>query len=259
MGDDAVLLFHQGWTDIFNCLALIGYYTPYFTTLHVIHRMDATDLLETYCAQFENVVLHPIHINQFTELFCVGDSIHSHGRLHKFFGLDPTTVKILGHGLMDIHRNDVYKGVYGPAVDDRSVFFVDAFYSPYSIHPQTRIIEFVWTRNSFLEKPVYDKFVAIYGTQYSLKHGVPATEDGQIELGESSTNFLDTIHVLENAKSMILLDSVWAVFVYLLQAKYNLFVNTPITIRTRGHNYERMFQTPQFPNWSFEPLRPLRV
>ena len=61
--------------------------------------------------------------------------------------------------------------------------------------------------------------------------------------------FFDYIKVLENAKSIHLIDSVWAAICYLLDAKYTLLKNIDVNVHClRG--YEEMFIEPKkLPNW----------
>ena len=62
-------------------------------------------------------------------------------------------------------------------------------------------------------------------------------------------NINDYIKILENSKEIHLLDSVWGVFVYQIDAKYGLFKNIPITSHClRG--YMPMFTEPiKLNNW----------
>ena len=51
----SLLYFHQGWTDIVNCLPLIHYYSYYKPNLKVIVRSDARELIEYTCNTLKNV------------------------------------------------------------------------------------------------------------------------------------------------------------------------------------------------------------
>jgi len=54
-GLKSLLYFHQGWTDIVNCLPLIHYYSHYKSNLDVIVRIDARDFIEYTCRGLKNV------------------------------------------------------------------------------------------------------------------------------------------------------------------------------------------------------------
>ena len=51
----AILCFHQGWTDIINCLPLINYYAKKYEKLKVIMREDAKALVEFYTKHLQNI------------------------------------------------------------------------------------------------------------------------------------------------------------------------------------------------------------
>ena len=51
----SLLYFHQGFTDIVNCLPLIHYYSHYKSNLDVIVRIDARDFIEYTCRGLKNV------------------------------------------------------------------------------------------------------------------------------------------------------------------------------------------------------------
>ena len=70
-----------------------------------------------------------------------------------------------------------------------------------------------------------------------------------VDLNKATNTFFDYIKILENSKEIHLLDSVWGVFVYQIDAKYGLFKNIPITTHClRG--YIPMFTEPiKLNNW----------
>ena len=45
---EGILFFHQGWTDIINCLALIKYYCNLFNKLYLIIRKDSNKIINFY-------------------------------------------------------------------------------------------------------------------------------------------------------------------------------------------------------------------
>lgn len=45
MSKEGILYFHQGWTDIINCLALINYYGSLYDKIYLIMRADAKPIV----------------------------------------------------------------------------------------------------------------------------------------------------------------------------------------------------------------------
>ena len=51
----AVLLFHQGWTDIINCFPLINHYSTQYEKVFLYIREDSVELVNFFCNQINNV------------------------------------------------------------------------------------------------------------------------------------------------------------------------------------------------------------
>lgn len=248
---DAVLLFHQGWTDILNSLALITYYAPRYENLYVIIRSEGEALLQFYCRTFKNVQILSVAMEVINYAFVLADIPVVNSWTIETFGLDPSTTDKLFHGSCDFYRCDKYNNTYHNSCTG-GMFFVNAFYTPYGLDPSLRISHFTVERDHNREQEFYTAFCKKHGDKYHLTHGTHTDNPLAVELGNTTETFFDAIQVLEHAQSMILIDSVWATLVYLLQAKYGLFYKTPITIVSRGHGYEGMFYQPvRFSNWSF--------
>ncbi len=52
---NGILYFHQGWTDIVNCLALINYYCNLYYKIYLIMRNDAKLLIDFYTKDVNNL------------------------------------------------------------------------------------------------------------------------------------------------------------------------------------------------------------
>lgn len=242
---EGLLLFHQGYTDILNSLALISYYATKYETLHIIIRTEAYELIEYYSRQYENIDIIPVQYNLLnTELKYKTTNI--------FKQLCPTfdNCDVLIHGLNDVHRRDKCINSY-IILSQENTFFVDGFYKAYGIDPSIRTTYFSIQRDTSLENELYSKFIKTHGLEYHVHHGTDPMYEKSVDLANQTEIFFDYIKILENAQSMTLLDSVWAICVYLLQARYGIFSTIPIRIKSRGLGYEPMFGTPLFPNWSF--------
>jgi hypothetical protein len=96
-------------------------------------------------------------------------------------------------------------------------------------------------------------FIQEYGTNYILTHEIDIDqEDANIKivnLNKKSETFFEYIKVIQYAKEIHLLDSVWAAVIYLLDTKYGLFADKQINVYcNRGYN--KMFEEPIRPrNW----------
>jgi hypothetical protein len=233
-----LLFFHQGWTDIFNSLGLIGWYLKTYDKLKILIRMDAMPLMDFYCQQFGERV----------ELEFLPKEL-----LDRMDFLPTEDGDLLIHGMNDTFRTDTYKDVYR---NSNYQIFVNTFYTLYTIPATARINDFQIERDLELEDEIYTEFIKRYGTNYRLYHTVEPLPSNDptlqtVDLNQSSDVFFDTIKILTNAKELHLLDSSWAALVYLLDAKYNLFQHIPVYIYC-ARNYIAMFSDPiTLPNWSF--------
>lgn len=250
MVKQGILYFHQGWTDIMNCLGLITYYCNKYDKIYVVMRKDAKPMLDFYIKDIKNIEMLYEHKDYL-------DLINIHHFLYKYPKLKLDLPDLLTIGNHDVNRNDEYKYMF--AKHPNSTFFVEKFYICYNIPYSTRIDDFTFTRNHELEKIVYKNFINKYGNDYILYHEVVkdqaqiVKEYGEpkktINLNNISDTFFDIILVLENALEIHLLDSVWGAFIYQLDAKYKLFKHKKITLYAK-RGYKQMFTRPiQLDNW----------
>jgi hypothetical protein len=133
---NAVLYFHQGFTDIINCLALIDYYFALnkYNNIYIMLRSDALNILSAYLhdkkfiSQLLLLSIPPEIGNKLdVKLFIENEVIQK----------SKYPVDILIHGDYDFIRNDIYNRAFGTKMN--SEFFVKAFYSAYDIDYITRI------------------------------------------------------------------------------------------------------------------------
>jgi hypothetical protein len=227
---NAILYFHQGFTDIVNCLSLITFYNKKYNRLHVVIRNDFANMVSFYIRCLKNVEL--ILIEKDTPIMNVVN-IYQYDH-------------ILFIGIYDIFRIDEYKGVYGKRKETGS--FIDSFYTLYNIDPQYRVDGFEFVRDLELENTKYTKVVGTL-KDYILYHDtndvpiLPKKENPFIQLDHISDIFFDCIKILENAKEIHMIDSVWACFLYLIDCKYKLFHNKSIYVYCKRSYYD-MFTSP---------------
>lgn len=240
MNNTGILYFHQGWTDIINCLALINYYTNLYEYIYLIMRNDAKEIINFYTKDIKN-------LNIFYE---EKKNIDEHGIIFIInkYNNDLQNCDFLGIGCHDSIRKDKYNNSFR-CIDN---CFVKGFYESYDIPYITRINDFKFIRDYKLEENTYNDFINKYGNNYILYHEVIENYNQNypiINLNGISNIFFDTIKILENAIEIHLLDSVWGAFIYLLDGKYRLFKNKKIILYAK-RGYIKMFEQPiKLDNW----------
>ena len=242
MNNTGILYFHQGWTDIINCLSLINYYCNIYDKIYLIIRDDAIKMIDFYIKDINNI---KILYEEKKNIDCNGINFV----INKYKDLNLQNSDFLCIGCHDYFRKDNYSNKFLNSYD----FFVKKFYECYNISYITRINDFSFTRNLELENNVYDNFINKYGNKYILYHEVIENYDTDkqiVNLNGISEIFFDMIKVLENAIEIHLLDSIWGAFIYLLDGKYKLFQNKKIFLyANRGYN--KMFTEPiKLDNWT---------
>lgn len=239
------ILFHQGWTDIINCLSLINIFASQYEKINLIIRKDSQPIIDFYVSQFSNVNTHYI------EKYELDNNLHT--IVPKF---DETN--LLFFGVHDAYRKNEYINSFRST--HGSDFFVKKFYTVYGINYIERVNSFNLNRNLELEDTTYKDFISKNGENYILYH---EDTDRDIFIGKENFNeinkiinlngisdvFFDYIKILENSKEIHLFDSVWASVIYLIDAKYGLFKHIPIYVNClRG--YQDMFTEPiKLENW----------
>ncbi len=252
---NALLYFHQGFTDIINCLPLIDHYLDkkIYEIIYIVLREDAESILKSYLFSKDismiklvllpKVILDQIDIVKYMEGFLGSKAVNS--------------MDLLIHGIYDFLRNDKYKFLFQHTT--QTDFFVKAFYTAYDIDYLTRINKFTINRFIEYENQVYNDFIKENGPDYILTHEIDIKHPSLkvVNLNQKSNTFFEYIKVIQNAKEIHLLDSIWAAVIYLLDAKYNLFRDKKINVHCK-RGYTQMFTEPvTLPNWivSFDKIR----
>lgn len=255
--DNAILIFPQGWTDIFNSLSLINYYHTKYLKLYIVIRNDAIEILQFYIKDLNNI-----------ELIIIDNKKFINGRFTNDFELCNYIIinnpdisnnsEYLFHGMCDIYTNK-YKNFFIKHQLLDPLNFVTNYYKAYNIPISTKIDYFIFNRDYKLENLTYNNFIKDNGEKYILYHSndnnidfiINKKNENYINLNRKSNLFFDYIKILENSIEMHIIDSSWAIFIYLLDAKYKLFKNKKIYLYpTRG--YIKMFKEPIIlDNWIF--------
>lgn len=210
-----ILLFHQGWTDIINCLPLISYYCTKYEKLFLYIRDDSRELVSFFCDQIENAEVLFVQKN----LLNNNKFINSLTKKHS--GCD-----LLIHGESDYLRNDQYRFAFA---SNNKKHFATRFYNNYDLDRNFLNSKIHFERDREAEERVYENFISTHGQEYVLKH---STEERVItinhplkivELGGLTTNPFYYLKVLENSAEIHVIDSFWATFCFLMEEKEKMF------------------------------------
>jgi len=225
------LCFHQGWTDIINCLALINYYAKKYEKLEVIMREDAKALVEFYTRHLKNIeFIYKVHNEPFDSYLTLNENSES-----LFFGVH------------DHHREDQFRSCWR-CIDG---CFVKGFYESYNIPYRVRVEYFEFERDYDMEEQAYQTFIKTNGEKYILSHCIDVKNNNipTINLDKSTNLFFDYIKILSKAQEIHLIDSIWGAICYQLDAKYNIFQHIKVHLYAK-RGYHKMFREPvQLVNW----------
>jgi hypothetical protein len=218
---NGLIYFHQGWSDIINCLSLINIYSEKYDSIKVLIRSDAKEMFDFYIRDKNNV----------TALYFDKEYLDANNPV-LISNID-SSYATLFHGYHDIYRNDSYRGVF-----NRSIFYVEGFYTFYNIDFMDKVNFFGFERDLDKENFFYDDFIKKYGKDYIVFHSDESRDINiylnkekdinYVNLNGISNNIFETIKVLENSKEIHIIDSIWATFCYLLDTKYHIFENKNI-------------------------------
>ena len=226
-----LLFFSQGWTDIINQLPIIDYYLSIYDSLTVILRPAAKPIYEFYLKERPNLI---------KEYFMEAENSRlSTQFLYKNF--DINLYDYLLHGPADYARTNIYQNSFRLSVNNSSLHNVKKFYELYGIDFSNKIKYFQFERDIESEENFYNKFIKEYNlekSEYILYHQNNLNDStisfnrveniSYINLDGRALDIFFTIKILQNAKELHLIDSVWASFCYLIDAKYQLLKNIPV-------------------------------
>lgn len=249
-----LLYFHQGWTDIVNCLPLINYYSDKFEDLFLIVREDAQPIVSFYVSTIPNLTCFLQKKELIERDF--GSTV-----VNVLNMIGHADVKLLFHGQWDMYRNDIYRGRF--QLHDHHVHFATKFYESYGISIKERVNSFSISRDLEREEIEYQEFISKHGDDYVIVHDssekrIPV--DG-VRVGDSFDNPYFAIKILQNAKEIHLLDSVWAAVCFQLDSKYSILRDKRIVVypfNNRGGSFydsnvhDRETRVIDLKNWEVE-------
>lgn len=211
----AVVLFHQGWTDILNCLPLVKHYCSNYEKVILYVRKDSEYFLDLFNRQIENLHIEFVDKNLLNQ----NSFINKIKELHK-------TSHFLFHGEQDRLREDEYRSTF---FSDPSRHFALRFYDCYGLNRSHLNSNFCFTREEDLEDEIYKNFTQQYGKDYILTHSTREREINLktnlpvVDLGGMNINPFVYLKVLEGAKEIHVVDSFWAIFCFLIEEGQSLF------------------------------------
>lgn len=266
--------FHQGWTDIIMCLGLINYYKEHYDILYIIIRSDSKKLLDFYIRNLDKVYSIPINTDNgryYGEIDTnyEGDVVIYENNIIKI----PSNTDVLFHYEHDRYRRDKYKSFFWKShhLKKTSTSFAEEFYSYYDIDYMNRIKNFKVCRDSDLENETYQDFIKENGSNYILYHddelnhlhGIHHVSTKikfdniikdytYVNLNKKSNIFFDYLKIIENAKELHLIDSIWASVIYQMDAKTNFLNNKKVNLYC-FRNHQNLFEHPiKLDNWVFK-------
>jgi hypothetical protein len=165
-----------------------------------------------------------------------------------------THFEFIGH--YDVQRplGDPHKNAYNKLSASTGYPFERLFYESYDIPYSERVNSFTLYRNVEAEELYYSKHVTTepYICVHAIQNLHVQPEEGTaiVKLGESTDTFFDAIRVLQHAKAIHVLDSVWAAVCYMIDAKYGMLETVPVYVYCQ-RDFHRMFTQPVHrPNWT---------
>lgn len=206
---EAVLYFHQGYTDIFNCMPLIRYYSYRYTTLHVLMREEMKQPTDFFVRDLNNV---KVYYDSMVNL----DNLELLYKKYNYF-LFNNDIDCLIIGYNDNIRRDKYKSIF--TLQNGKYDFCRKFYLLYDLDYSIRTNLFHFKRDLNQENTQYNKFIQTRTSDYKLCHynDEKQVKKGFFNLNKCSDLFFDYIKIIENAKEIECIDSSWSVFIYLIQ------------------------------------------
>jgi len=242
-----ILIFHNGYTDIFNCLGLINYYCEKYNYIFLIIREEIRNFIEYYCKDLKNIkviyISFDLHLNLYHSKY---DKIIEIDQL-KYLNCQSNINDLdkLYIGNFDKFRNDNYKNKN----TNSSLMWLVKFYECYNIPFSYRYEYFNLQRDYVEEQNQYNNFILKHTDNYILYHDNNHSYYGNIceskkckltkkmqsyknsiNLNNSTNKFYDYIMILLNSQEIHVIDSVWACFCYLIDKKYKLFTDKNISI-----------------------------
>ena len=227
MEKKAVIIFHQGWTDIILCIGIVFHNLKYYGNLVLLIRDDSKELIDFIFRQTKKLFIDYQNKNNLDNRDYLSSLLKQ-----KYENFD-----YLPYGSC---FNNGFSNKFIPCGS------ADYFYTAGNIDKDESYKSFLIQRDEELENKKYAKFIEETGKDYIIinedsPRGINIdkkylNENTRIyNINGSSNIVFDIIKIIENAKEIHLTSTFWSLIIYNLQKKYNLFSNIPIYF----HSYAR--------------------
>jgi len=258
-----LLHFNQGYTDVFNCLALINYYTDKYNYIFLFMREDIKEFIDYYTKDIKNIkiiyISFELHLKYLESIVNNNIDISIDNYELKYLNCQSNISDLdrIYIGQMDKFNNN-YNDIWNNKIHHYSNF-VKLFYESQNLDYKIRISNFTFNRNYELENITYNNFIDRHGEKYILYHSDNKTillekhiinnKNNSVNLHNATNIFYDYIKILEKSNEIHLVDSSWAVFIYLLDIKYNIFKDINIYYYPLKYNITFFINNPLLDNW----------
>lgn len=274
--DNCYILIHQGIADLFNSLGIINYYSNIYKNVFILLNNDFFNNFKIMNEIFINKInVKPIIVELLDYEFITDSNInetciccHTKWNIEKCPRFNNTKCKYINY---KNYEGDIIKiGSFNDIVKWNSFLitqncFANAFYTFNNLDYLIRFNYFELFNDTNKEDIIYNNFIEKYGNEYILIHedinrnllinkkmiinkNLPI-----INLNMISEYMVDYLKVIQNSKEIHLIDSSWAVFIYLLS--YKIIKDIPVFLNeTYFKNIGRdinIYKNPIFNNWLF--------
>lgn len=233
MEKKALIIFHQGWTDIILCIGIVFYNLNIYDKIVLMMREDAKDMIDFIFRKEKKLTIDYKNKCEISDIHCFNSLLNSHYSDYIFLSYGAA----FNHGLSNLFQ---------PSGSS------NFFYTPNNIDKNESYNSFLIERDYELENKKYMEFMENMKNMKNMETDyVIINEDinrninidrGYINkdayifnINDSSKIVFDMLKIIENAKEIHLTSTFWSLIIYNLQKKYNLFYDIPIYF----HNYAR--------------------
>jgi hypothetical protein len=265
--NNAILLHHLGYADLFSCNGLVNYYSETRENLKIL--VDTYDKKEILDYMYS-------HLSQVS---CELAEISTEKNFDETCLICHTTNKIMRCPKGDRHCNYVDWSKYSPDEiikigafnryslwenflnSEQNISFSHSFYRYNNINIEYRINKFSINRDITKEEEIFKNYTSIITDEYTVIHDDSRRNirinpsyiktKNIYNLDGKSKTFLDQIKIIENAKEIHFIDSSYSVLIYFLSFHYQKIREIPkfLHLYPRSSRDYKIYQNPEPENW----------
>lgn len=265
--NNAILLHHLGYADLFSCNGLVNYYSETRENLKIL--VDTHDKKEILDYMYS-------HLSQVS---CELAEISTEKNFDETCLICHTTNKIMTCPRGYRHCNYVDWSKYSPDEiikigafnryslwenflnSEQNISFSHSFYRYNNINIEYRINKFSINRDITKEEEIFKNYTSIITDEYTVIHDDSRRNirinpsyiktKNIYNLDGKSKTFLDQIKIIENAKEIHFIDSSYSVLIYFLSFHYQKIREIPkfLHLYSRSSRDYKIYQNPEPENW----------